>query len=61
MRRLVEVIVTEHRLYEVQGAETDKQACQIVRERVEQDSPLGLLDTKREITEVGIAPDYSET
>lgn len=53
----VSVQITETREYEVQHVETDERAKSIVQDRVNEDAPIGLLNTKREVTNLEVVPD----
>lgn len=54
MKRQIEVIITEHRLYEISGAKTEEEAVEIAKQRADADSPLDLQDTRRNITDAGV-------
>jgi len=60
MKRIVEVIITEHRVYEISGAKTVEEAIEIAKQRADVDSPLDLKDQRRTVTDGSVASDYSQ-
>ena len=48
--RTITVTIEEHRIYEISGAKTDAEACDIAKQRAEANSPLNLTDTQRNTT-----------